>query len=120
MYKDIPLNPSEKFAEDLEAIRGSMEILFAFSPGQRLFNPNFGCDLEAILFELIDEKMTSIILRELTTCITKWDPRIRINHFQSKVTPSYEENRYDLELVFQISGYEGNFTYEGVLNRKYE
>jgi phage baseplate assembly protein W len=120
MYSDISFYPNEKAVEDLEAIMGSIEVLFSFSKGQRLFNPEFGCELEGLLFELMDDSTARIILHELLTCMTRWDPRIRVNPFKSKVTPSYDENRYDLELILEIAGFEGEYTYNGVLNRSIE
>jgi len=120
MYSDVSFNPSEKRADDLEAVKGSIDVLFSFSKGQRLFNPEFGCELEGLLFELIDDDTSRLILHELTTCITRWDPRIRVNPFTSKVIPYPDENKYDLELILEISGFEGNFTYNGVLNRNFE
>jgi len=120
IYSDIPLNPNEKFSEDLESIRGSIEILLAFSPKQRLFNPEFGCEIDSLLFELMDDVIARQILKELVVCFTRWDPRLRINYFKSKITPSYDDNRYDLELVLDIVGFNGEFTYNGVLNRRIE
>jgi len=120
MYKDVPLQPGAEFVEDLTAVRNAIDLMLAYKPGQRLFNPQFGCDLEALLFEPMDAALTDFIMHELIVCLTSWDARIKVSIHKSSITPDYDNNSYDLSLVLEITGYVGTFSYERTLRRPLE
>jgi len=65
MYTDIPIIPYVKFAKDAECIKNSIDMCLLYSPGSRLNHPDFGCDLESVLFDPIDRITSRKILMEL-------------------------------------------------------
>jgi phage baseplate assembly protein W len=62
MYSDLNLYPSPNMTTDLESIKNAIDVCIAFSPKERLNNPQFGCDLEELLFEPLD-KRTEFLIR---------------------------------------------------------
>lgn len=120
MYKDLSLYSQEPFTKDLVSIRDAIDILLSFSPNERLFNPEFGCNLDNLLFEPIDDITAKNILYEIYSGITRWDPRIRVNFNSSRIIPVKTENEYYLNLIFQVAGISGNYSYKKIIPRPSE
>ena len=55
MYKDFPLYPITEFPTSASAVQNAIDICLTYNPKERLNNPLYGCGLEDLLFELIDE-----------------------------------------------------------------
>ena len=104
------------FADILQAL----DNLFNTIPGERLFLPTYGVDLEQYLFELMTESTAFAILSEITNAVNKWEPRVRVNFGLSTVTPDYSNKVYNLNLIFTIPGLEGNtqqFSYQAGITK---
>jgi len=102
MYSDIPILPYTKFAEDAECIKNSIDMCLYFSPGSRLNHPTFGCELDSVLFDPIDDHTARKILLELLQCLQRWDPRFRVVPGLSSVVPDVDNNRYDVKLLIEV------------------
>ena len=103
---------------DLAAIYQSIENILMTSPGERLFNPEFGSDIEELLFEPLDEDTTIKIENELIRAIGRWEGRIRILNNLTTVVPNYQTNSYDIKVVFEINGIDNQvFNYDASLVR---
>jgi len=101
-YSDLSLYPSPVTAIDIDAIKNSIDLCLDYSIKERLNNPQFGCNLHDLLYELIDEETADLILFALLSCIPDWDPRIRIVPAKSVVTPFPDYNRYNISLVVEV------------------
>ena len=90
LYK-TPEQKDFKADYDVTAIKNSIRNLLTTSPGEKILNPAYGCDLRGLLFEQvtknIGEQIGNIIYKQITT----FEPRIRI-----------EEQQYDIELSFSV------------------
>lgn len=105
--------------EDIGAVYQSIHNILSTLKGERLFEPEFGADLEDLLFRPMDEITAEFILNFTLDAIERWEPRVKLNSSQSEVTPVYPENKYEAELVFSIRGFEDQeFTYSGALPRE--
>lgn len=90
----------------------SLFNIFSTRPGERLFLPEFGFDLEDELFELIDDITTFDIYRMVVDVVARWESRVLIDNSVTRITPNYDQNSYDLVLAFAIQGLEGQtFTF---------
>jgi len=120
VYSDInQTTPETKpLLIDIESVYQSINNILNTNLGERLFNPGFGSELESMLFEIMNNSTANRILNGTIRAINKWDPRIRFDRSQSKITPNYDENRYDVVLAFSVIGVDStNFKYEGSLLR---
>ncbi len=63
---------------DEQDIRESLYILFSTSPGERIMNPDYGCSLKALVFELIDEGTQAEIKDAIETAVLFYEPRITL------------------------------------------
>ena len=61
---------------DDEDIRQSISILLNTTPGERVTNPDFGCDLHSRIFKPIDSENKALIDDLIRVAISKYEPRI--------------------------------------------
>jgi len=61
---------------EAEDIRQSLFILFSITPGERLMKPEYGCDLNAVVFDHYDASTESRLADMITTAIVRFEPRI--------------------------------------------
>jgi Bacteriophage baseplate protein W len=81
-------------AEDVEQ---SLQILLATAPGQRVMQELFGCDLENVLFEQVDQAFINTVTGFVSNAILDYEPRIDLN----KLTVS-ESNQAEGQLLISI------------------
>lgn len=119
IYSDLnSFNPTLKpLLVDVESIYQSLYNILNTKKGERLFEPEFGISLEDYLFDLADDVTALAILQEVVTAVTKYEGRVEVDLSNTTLTPVYEKNRYELQLVFRIVGVEGqSFQLRGSLS----
>ena len=82
---------SVKLVSAEEDICESLYILLSTSLGERVMQPNYGCNLQELLFEPLSPTVASNIKELIRTAILYHEPRIRLN-------------RLDLNLDRQVQG----------------
>jgi uncharacterized protein len=60
-------------------IQQSLQILIGTSPGERVMQETFGCDLASLVFEELDQGLINTIERLLTDAILEYEPRIQVD-----------------------------------------
>ena len=60
-------------------IRESLQILLSTNLGERVMQPNYGCNLQDLLFESLSPTVASNIKELVRTAILYYEPRIRLN-----------------------------------------
>jgi phage baseplate assembly protein W len=106
------LNP---IVEDEESVYQSLYNLLATRPMERLFRPTFGLNLDSWLFELTDDKAEALIKDHVIRVIEEHEPRVDLDVVNTTVIPFPSENRFDVELVFTLSGSATTQTLRGSL-----
>jgi len=76
-------------------IQQSLQILLATAPGQRVMQELFGCDLEGVLFEQVDQSFINTVTGMVSNAILDYEPRIDLN----KLTVSESEQSDGLLLI---------------------
>ena len=67
-----------KMTSGEEDIDRSLEILLSTSLGERVMLPEYGANMEELLFEPIDTGLQTLIFDRLTTAILYYEPRIEV------------------------------------------
>lgn len=108
-YKDIsmtfqinPLNNDLIALKNESAIARSIRNIVFTIPGERFFDPDFGSDVNRSLFENLNDISASILKTQIQNSIENYEPRVDI--IDLTVTPNYDENSYDITLVYNIIG----------------
>src|SRR5690606_26101240 len=79
-------------------IRESLTILLSTLVGERLYHPDFGCDLKKFMFEEVDNSLVTEIQEMIAEAIYTYEPRVEV--LEITVT---EEEKNGTTLVINIS-----------------
>jgi phage baseplate assembly protein W len=81
VYTDLnSINPtSTSLLKDVESVYQGLFNLFNTTPGERLFLPEFGVDIEDILFEVIDDLTSAEIFRRIVEAVDRWEGRVLVD-----------------------------------------
>lgn len=65
--------------EALTDVQQSIEIILATRPGERALEPDFGCNLDQMLFEPLNLTLISYMREVVKTALILHEPRIDVN-----------------------------------------
>ena len=82
------------------AIAQSIGNLLQTSHYERLFNPTFGGNIRALLFENMDPVTALRMEKEITKMVENYEPRVILSSIT--IVPQYENNAYDVKIKFRI------------------
>lgn len=105
IYSDIrknmlidALNSDLSVAVNDQAIKDSVMNLVMTNRGERLYQPEIGGNISALLFELMSDETTYLLQRAIQEVINNWEPRAVLEQVQ--VLPDYDNNRYSITIRF--------------------
>ena len=108
-FKDISMSfGSNPLTDDLIALKNANAIsrsvrnIVMTLPGEKPFNPNFGSNVSALLFESMDEVTSSLIVDEIRTSIDNYEPRVELQSVEA--IPDFDGNSYDVVIIYDIIG----------------
>ena len=108
-YKDLsmsfrsnPLNDDLIGLKNESAIARSIKNFVFVRKGEKFFDPEFGSELSASLFENIDEVTAITIQDDIEYMIKMHEPRVKLINVESK--PNYDNNQFDVVIIYQILG----------------
>lgn len=106
LYKDInQFNPTDRqYSLDERAIYQSVINIIQTRTGERLFNPDFGVDLDSYLFDTMDANTEQSVLTVLGAAVENFENRVTIDYTNSEVRAKPETNELEIKLVFDIEG----------------
>ena len=84
-----------------QAVANAKNLLLT-NKGERVMQPNLGCDLNKILFENITDDLVASIESTIRSSFNYWLPYIFINELL--VIPSEDQNRIYLKLTISLNG----------------
>jgi phage baseplate assembly protein W len=64
---------------DVDDIQSSLEILLTTRPGERVMRPDYGCNLDELIFEPLTTTFKTYIKDLISTAILYYEPRIEVN-----------------------------------------
>jgi uncharacterized protein len=70
--------PGVEMLEQEADIASSLEILLSTTPGERIMLPEFGCNLEELVFESLDTTTKTLMADKIATAILYYEPRIDV------------------------------------------
>ena len=103
-FQSNPLNDDLIAIKNENAIARSLRNIVYTLPGEKFFNESFGSRITESLFENIDEITASVIVDEIRESINANEPRVDLNDV--KAFPDYENNSFDVVIVYDIIGSE--------------
>ncbi|WP_430406437.1 GPW/gp25 family protein [Fluviicola sp.] len=94
-------NSFVRMSSDEKDIMESLQVLLSTRPNERIMLPDYGCNLESLLFESINLTLTTQITDIIRTAILYYEPRIDLEN----VTLDEEhilDGRIDIILDYRI------------------
>lgn len=85
-----PQTKGVSMVSDEEDIRESLRILFSTRLGERVMQPTYGCALQALVFEVVNERTLSEIREAVERAILFFEPRIRLDRVDVDDEQVYE------------------------------
>lgn len=85
---------------DEESVKESVKNLVLTETGERLFQPNVGCDLKRLLFENFTPQTKLSMESSIRTTIEQYEPRCQLLSVDAR--PSENENSVYITIIFSI------------------
>jgi phage baseplate assembly protein W len=107
IYSDIdftftrkPVTNDVALSFDQQAVIRSIRNILLTKQYEKKFNPTFGSNVDALLFENVSPLTASALESEITTAIQNYEPRATIQSVVVSALP--DENAYSVSLTFFI------------------
>jgi phage baseplate assembly protein W len=104
-YSDFYVNFSKNFGtKDIarltneESVISSLKNIILTRKGERLFQPEFGCNISGLLFENFSKFTTDAIETEVRTTVENFEPRIKT--IKVRAIESQDNHSIELQLFF--------------------
>ena len=101
-FKKHPVTDDLVISKDGAAIKQALGNLLLTNKGERLFNPSYGADLRALLFEPLNYVTAGLIKKNIAYSISKYEPRVRV--LETVCNPNLDDNGFDVEMTYVIRG----------------
>ena len=123
IYSDLALDiykaDTEKdiaILKDVESIKNGIKNIFEWKKGERILLPDFGNDLESLVYEpindLIIERAKNLIINML-----RWEPRITIDNIDVKWPE--DTNQIEVNLSYSIPSLKIKLNYQTQIGAQY-
>lgn len=92
----------ETTTTDQEEVEQSLKILFSTHINERLFRPDYGCDLEKYKFHSMTNVNVARMKKALEEAITDYEPRITLDSLDID-TSLMNEGKFIVHLAYTIN-----------------
>ena len=105
-YLDIDLTFNKRPSGDIykkrdaAAVKQSIKNLLLSNHYEKPFQPFYGANLTAMLFELADDQTESEVQVNIVTAIEKYEPRVEVLDINVSVLP--DQNDMRVSVVFKV------------------
>lgn len=89
------------WSEYEDSIKESIMLILSTAKGERVMRPDFGCDLNELVFSTNDTSTASLAIFHVEEALKKWEPRIeltRVDAFADKE----EQNKLKISIEYRI------------------
>ena len=103
-FKVNPLNNDLIALKNETAIARSVRNIVMTIPGERFFQPNFGSEINRVLFNNIDDLSASMIEDQIRQSIENYESRVKLRSV--RVRPNFDNNSFYTTITYDIIGAE--------------
>ena len=101
-FKFNPLSGDLITLKNENAIARAVRNIVLTTPGEKLFDPDFGSSVSEILFENVDDITAVSIKDEIRSSLKNYEPRVEL--IDVNVEPNFDENQFDVTISYRIVG----------------
>lgn len=106
IYRDLAYQPKLTQSGDVQVVENAIAVKQALltiletAKGDRLFEPDFGCDLRRFLFEPMDGQTSTDIKEAIEGSIGRFEPRVTV--LRVSVAPMANTDGYNIEVTYRL------------------
>lgn len=89
--------------EDDQDIHESLLIILSTVPGERIMQPEFGCDLKMHVFDELNESVVTELRDAIERAILFYEPRVSVNQVSMAISGE-QDGRLDIRIDYTIRG----------------
>ena len=101
-FKFNPLSGDLIGLKNENAIARAVRNIVLTTPGEKLFDPDFGSSVSEILFENVDDITAVSIEDEIKSSLKNYEPRVEL--INVTVNPNFDANQFDVIISYRIVG----------------
>ena len=96
-----------------EDIDQSLNILLSTALGERVMQPQYGCDLTDYVFETLNSSVIGYLKDRVKNAILFYEPRIRVEQIEISPADSMDliGGRFTISLEYSVPGTNSRFNY---------
>jgi phage baseplate assembly protein W len=83
------------------SVRQSILMLLTTTPGERVMRPDYGCDLQQLVFSPNDPTTHGLAIYYVRRAINRWEPRVEIM-FLDAAANAEDPGRMDIYLEYRL------------------
>ena len=87
--------------EGAASVRQSILLLLSIRTGERLMRPEYGTDLQRLIFSPNDDTTAGLAIHYVTKAITRWEPRAEVVRVLASRDPQ-RDSLLDLTLEYRL------------------
>jgi phage baseplate assembly protein W len=73
------------------AVRQALLILLTTTPGERVMRPDYGCELQRLVFLPNDATTAGLAMHYVTQAVERWEPRVELLNVEAQPDPNAPE-----------------------------
>ena len=107
VFSDLPIeftsHPITKklvVKKNESAVKQALKNLILTNFYERPYKPLFGGNISALLFENLDLSTASDLEQQIKLAVQNYEPRVEL--YEVNVQPNYDQNRFDVTIVFRV------------------
>ena len=97
-----PAGPFNSTYSTQTQIKSNLLNLLLTNKGERVFNPEFGCDLKNALFEGITESTSELIKNLIITNVNLFVPEVQLTEILVETSPEYNNNSISVTVRYRM------------------
>lgn len=102
-FGNSPRQGGVDMVEDDQDIHESLMIILSTVPGERIMQPEFGCDIKMHVFDELNESVITELRDAIERAILFYEPRVTVNQI-SMVISTEQDGRLDIRIDYTIRG----------------
>ena len=102
-----------ELVSDLDDIRESLDILLSTSLGERVMQPDYGCNLDDYMFESLNNSLIGLIKHHVENAILFYEPRIIAENVDVTAADSTDliEGKFTITVEYTIPETNSRYNY---------
>lgn len=110
-HPEFSLSEGILMVSEVDDIKESLEILLSTIPGERVLQPDYGCDLSLLLFEPLSTSLVTFMQDLIRRAILIYEPRVKVEGIQIETTELEGIINIILDFTVKITNSRYNLVY---------